>query len=347
MTCERTLCSFCAIHSKRSSNINGCHGCATTHRRASIYNCECIKATIIKVIIQIRPILVNHCAFGVSATPSATIAPRRATHLLNSLCNTLIREEYTSINLGILVLRELLIRNRLRLSLHALKVVARKCVTINKTSSRRNLIKLNSIPSIGRHKSFKYVNTFTQLRKSLTILSRGQAKALACLGTERTRVSRRGIFRLKPFREKANSTVLSTQRRNIQSKLMLHKGKSIFLQLSSDKLIKVIPSAVFRNILEITLCCFWLIICQPVITYAEETSLTSTTAAITNIKQTLHSKRLIFVKSILKQKNTIIFASGTIRGSKSKHIVYSRASGIMLNASIFGISPISVLLETI
>ena len=217
-----------------------------------------------------------------------------------------------------------------------------KSILIKETGTRRNLIKFNFIPLARGHKTFKNINTFTQNRKSFTILLRSHTQITASFRSKITRFLRTGVFRLQPFSQKRRSFTSK-----IQCKLFLHKLKCFILARSADKQIQIIPTSKFRNILQITLCCVNILSSQPLHANAEKSTFTLAATYITQIEKALQCIRLILFKSLLKKENTIIITSGTIAATKSKHIIKCSKSGTIRGCTIFSSNSIFHHIDTI
>ena len=133
------------------------------------------------------------------------------------LSNNFIRVQSLSINLGLSVLYELSICLNFRIIKHTLQVMTSKSITIYQARLRRNLIKLDFIPTIFTHKALKHFNTLTKSRKSLTILLMVHMKSFSGLIGKSTRLRARSILTLKPLSQQRRSLTL-----DIQHKLLAH-----------------------------------------------------------------------------------------------------------------------------
>ena len=214
---------------------------------------------------------------------------------LKSLSNTLIGIKSLCIYRLGSVLCEVGVRLNLNFSLHALNIVARKSILIDKTGLRRNLIELNLIPLTSRHKLFNDVDTSSQNRKSLTILLMRHLEVSTSYITKSAGFLGTGILRLKPLRKKRRSLTL-----NIESELLADESKSFCLKRSSYEAIEIIPSTIFGDILHITAHCFCCISSQPARANSEEASFSLSASTVGYIEKTLERILRVLLISLLK-----------------------------------------------
>ena len=323
---KRPIRSFCTIHTQRDSNINR----SSTHRSRSINHSQRIKRSSVEIISQISPILIDHSTIN-GFVFSITIPTASS----DCLFNNFIRVQSASVYSSIFIFCKLFI-------LSFDNITTRKSILINQTSTRRNFIKFNFIPTIFRHKTLNNINLFTQERKSLAILFMRHSKISASNISKTSSFVRRSILTLKPF---------SKQRRSfttyIQSQLMSHNRKSILLQLSSFKSIQIVPTAKFSDILKITASSFSRIFGEIFHNNAKEASFTLSTTHITNIKQTLHSIFRIFLVCLSEHKDNISIVTITHCGTHSKHIQQITTSSSMSQSTIFSKSIVGIVFQTI
>ena len=205
MILEGTLRLLSTIHTERNGYINGGRSLRATHRTRGIYDSHTIKGLAIEIISQIIPILIDHQTISVvqcnsSGTPVIS-------HEVQCLINNLIRIQSLSIYLSGSILSKILIGAGA--TLLTLNIMASKCILINQTSTRRNLVKLNLVPTILRHKTLNDINTSTQNRQSLAILTRSHAHISLGNMSQLTRLCRTSILRLQPLTQQRRSLALN------------------------------------------------------------------------------------------------------------------------------------------
>ena len=328
---ERTTDSLCAIHTKRNCYINRRASFIASHRARSINNAHHRTILTIQVIRQISPILVNHCTINITHRAIATIIIT-----INRLSYDLIRIQNRSIYTFGSILSKLLI-------LLCDNVTTGKRILIDKTCTRRNLIELNLIPAVFRHQALNDVDTTTQFRQSLTILLMRQIQILADSSCNALSLCRRSILRRHPLTQQGRSLTL-----NIQTQLLLNQIQSTLINRSINSSInQIIPTSIFRDIIQISFCTSRIILAQPIEANTEELTLALATAAITLIKQTLHCQSSILFISILKQQNLIRGIALTISTAKCKHIIDCGIGSLMSQCPILSSSKIRCVRQSI
>ena len=160
-------------------------------------------------------------------------------------------------------------------------------------------------------------------------------KSLAGLIGQFTRLVARSIFRLQPLSKQRRSLTL-----NIEHKLLTHQFKNIFLKLSTDELIEVIPATELRNILKITAHCRSLMVSKPTSDNAEETTLTLTSTHITQIEKALQSMNSIFSICLLEKIDAISIRTGTISRTHTEKVKQTRHSALMSKSAIFSVGKV-------
>ena len=345
MTSIRSTIFFSTIHTNRNGNINRSYStiaiATAAHRTRSIYDSNTIKCRTIDIISKVFPILINHQSINsIDSRSFITIPTIYTSHCFTSSFYTFIRIKSLSIYLSSSILGKIFIS--FCSSLCTFNIMSGKSILIKETGTRRNLIKFNFIPLARGHKTFKNINTFTQNRKSFTILLRSHTQITTSFRSKITRFLRTGVFRLQPLSQKRRSFTSK-----IQCKLFLHKLKCFILARSADKQIQIIPTSKFRNILQITLCCINILSSQPLHADAEKSTFTLAATYITQIEKALQCIRFILFKSLLKKENTIIITSGAITTTKSKHIIECSKSRTIRGCTIFSSNSIFHCIDTI
>ena len=267
---------------------------------------------------------------------AATIIIRvTVTSEIVSLSNNLIRIKSSCINSSLFILHKMLI-----LSLD--NIAASKSIAVNKTSLRRDLIKLDFIPTIFAHKALKHFNTLTEGRKSLTILLVVHMESFTSLIGKSTRLRARSILTLQPLGKKRRSLAL-----NIQHKLLTHQLKSISLKLSVNELIEIIPTTKLGHKIKITTHSISLVVSKPTSYNTEETTLTLTTTHVAQIEQALESIYRILIICVAKKHNAISIATSTICSTHAEQVKKTRHSALMGQSAIFSIGIIGRILHSI
>ena len=317
---EGALRLLSTIHTEGNGYINGGRSLRATHRTRGIYDSHTIKGLAIEIISQIIPILIDHQTISVvqcnsSGTPVIS-------HEVQCLINNLIRIQSLSIYLSGSILSKILIGASA--TLLTLNIVASKRILINQTSTRRNLVKLNLVPTILRHKTLNDINTSTQNRQSLTILARSHAHISLGNMSQLTRLCRTSILRLQPLTQQRRSLAL-----DIQSQLALNELKCVLLQRSVNEHIQVVPTTILRNMLNHITNCICIMLSHILHDSAEETALTLASAHITQIKQALHSIYRVLLICLLEHQNNVLIRTSTHSTTQCEHIIQVSASRLV------------------
>ena len=285
------------------------------HRTRNVNHRDTRFLTTIVIILQIIPILLKHSYISIRGTlPS----------LKDTLCD-IYGVQDLSINLGSSILSKsfILLLNDITTS---------KSVLINQTGARRNLIKLNLVPTIFRHQLFNDVDAGPQNGKGLAVLLGGHAESLTSQLTIMTSFIRACILGLQPLCQQRGGLTL-----DIQHKLLLHKSKHFLFQRSADEHIQVIPTTILRNVLHIAGHSFGMVASKVLDNNAEESALTLTATHIAQIEQTLQCIFRILYKCLLEHQQNITVRALTHRTTHSEHIKQSTFSGLMGNCAILGV----------
>ena len=319
---KRTVRFICDVRTHRNRSLHR----NTGHRARNIDNSNAILDIITVVVRKILPILLKHQTIRIAQ--SLTIGFK------GTMCNV-VRIESTGINLNLSILSESLI-----LSLN--HIAASKRIAINYAGTRRNLVELNLVPPILRHKALNDADTLTQSRESLTVLLGSHAEVIAGNHRQMARFFRAGILRLQPLSKQRRSLA-----RDIQSQLMAHQIESVLLQRSANEDIQVVPATVLRHEPEVTTHSFSLVRSEPVGHNAEETTLALAAAHIAQVEQALQSMSFILVKSRLEQSDAICVRASAVCSAKRKQIHKTIQSGLMSNSAILSQGKIGILLHSV
>ena len=150
------------------------------------------------------------------------------------------------------------------------------------------------------------------------------------------------VLRLQPLSKQRRGLAL-----DVQCQLLANEGECLLFNRSTLKHVQVIPATELRDVLQVTQNRFGILGSQVAHGDAEETTLTLSTAYVSNIEQALQGIHRVLLESLTEHQNNIRLRTSTIGSTHRKHIEQIRLGSLVGQSTILSVGEIGSIRQTI